>query len=370
MNHKRAEDLLKRAGSGKLEKDEEATLDTWYINTAENQPDILTDDIEKRLDRVWKKLPVNHALRIRRIKIYSSISVAAAMVIAVLIFYSPGQNKKDPDIIAYAGKYKNDVLPGSNRAVLIKSDGSEVNLDQTKGGLKDGKGTIISVSKGVLTYHDPGSPTEIEVFNTIKIPFGGEYQLTLADGTQVWLNSGSTLRYPVSFVGKERNVELTGEAYFQVAKDAKRPFKVRSKDQEIEVLGTHFNISAYPDEVSSTTSLLEGSVKVVSKGKHAILNPGQQSMVRNGGISVADADVERSIAWKNGEFNFKNTDIESIMRVVSRWYDLKVDYVGGISKDSYSGRISKKVTLTKVLKILELSGTHFEIDGKTIKVID
>jgi ferric-dicitrate binding protein FerR (iron transport regulator) len=192
----------------------------------------------------------------------------------------------------------------------------------------------------------------------------------LADGTKVWLNAASSLRFPAAFAGKERIVELNGEGYFEVAKNASMPFHVRVHDMDVQVLGTHFNINAYTDETAMRTTLLEGSVQVSQGEQTQLLTPGQQAAAsQNGQIQLADGvDVEEVMAWKNGMFQFQGADLETILRQAARWYDIDVEYKQRIS-DRFSGQISKNVNLSQLLKILELTGkVHFEIEGRKIIV--
>jgi ferric-dicitrate binding protein FerR (iron transport regulator) len=195
--------------------------------------------------------------------------------------------------------------------------------------------------------------------------------LELPDGTKVWLNSSSSLTYPVIFKGKERGVELTGEAYFEVAKNAASPFFVKTSSQTIKVLGTHFNINSYQDEKSVKTTLLEGSVEVTGNGTRQItsLKPGQQAVNSAGNIKIiSDADIDEAVAWKNGKFLFRNTDLQTVMRQLSRWYDVEVTYQGVVAAKHYRGRISRNVPVSQVFEILKTSGVNFIINGRTIIV--
>jgi ferric-dicitrate binding protein FerR (iron transport regulator) len=207
--------------------------------------------------------------------------------------------------------------------------------------------------------------------NTLTTPRGGQYEVVLPDGTRVWLNSNTSLTYPIIFQGKERHVELTGEAYFEVAKNAAAPFFVKTQSQTVEVLGTHFNINSYADEKSVKTTLLEGRVKITGNGnrKTVSLKPGQQSINNLAIIYIInDADIEEAVAWKNGKFLFRNTDLQTVMRQLSRWYDVDVEYKGTVATKHYRGRISRNVTVSQVFEILKTSGVNFIINGRTIIV--
>lgn len=264
------------------------------------------------------------------------------------------------------------IPPGSNKAVLKLGNGTEVMLDSLTEGmlLQQGQAKIIKSGNGQVSYKITGTtPAEI-VYNTITTPRGGQYQLTLADGTKVWLNASSSLRYPSNFSGKERRVELTGEGYFEVARKESMPFHVKVNSIDVEVLGTHFNINSYKDESVIRTTLLEGSVKVTSGKQASRLKPGQEaSVITNGDIKLQDdVNTEEVIAWKNGMFQFKAADIETVLRQAARWYDIQIEYKGGISA-RFSGQISRSANAEQLFKILELTNkVRFEIHGKNIVV--
>lgn len=312
---------------------------------------------------------------------YIQLAAAAAVLIALafsLYFYS---NKPDQqDTMVQETLLANDIPPGGNKATLTLADGTVISLDDAAHG-EIAKQSGISISKasdGQLIYtvlnSDSRSDNSKKLFNTIETPRGGEYQINLPDGTKVWLNAVSSLRYPVKFSDGERRVELEGEAYFEVAENKVQPFLVTSNNQIVEVLGTHFNINSYADENSIRTSLLEGRVKVSIRGTdHSdILAPGQESAIRPSGnsILIRDVDVEESIAWKNGYFIFTNEDIKSIMRKVSRWYDVDIEYSGDLPKGGFGGNVSKSKNISEILRILELTkAVRFKIEGRRVMVM-
>jgi len=221
-----------------------------------------------------------------------------------------------------------------------------------------------------ITYNSSNNRSEA-VYNTIKTPRGGQYQLVLADGSQVWLNAASSIRFPVDFTEKVRKVEITGEAYFEIKKDAAKPFIVTIPGKgQVEVLGTHFNINAYDDENTLNTTLIEGSVKFIAdNGESVKLKPGQQAQLSSSVSVLNDADIDKIIAWKTGWFNFDRADITTIMRQVSRWYDVEVVYEGQVSKKTFSGIVSRSQQIAEVLKIMEKAGVKFRIEGKKITVL-
>lgn len=261
-----------------------------------------------------------------------------------------------------------DVQPGTNKAVLTLADGSTVALDSAGNRVIRQGHTAIRQQGGQLQYSAGGSA--VTSYNTLSTPRGGQFQLTLPDGTKVWLNASSSLKFPVAFNGNKREVTLKGEAYFEVIHDPKMPFTVHVEGMDIADLGTHFNIMAYADENAIKTTLVEGSISVSDGKSNALLKPGQQAVLsKNGNIRVQTADVEEAIAWKNGEFYFNHTSIYEIMRQVSRWYDVDVNYQD--STDAYlSGNIRKNVNVSEVFRMLELAGdVRFRIENKKATVM-
>lgn len=263
------------------------------------------------------------------------------------------------------------ILPGSNKAVLTLSDGSAIALDSTRQGMltSQGNAQVVNVNGATLLYH-AGNENDLQmVYNTLSTPGGGQYQLLLSDGTKVWLNASSSIHFPSTFKGKERNVTITGEAYFEVVKNAAMPFTVTTGDMTVQVLGTHFDVMAYNDENSINTTLLEGSVKITRGTAHKMLVPGQQSRVgKDAEIKITTADVEEVMAWKNGWFQFNACDIETIMRQISRWYDVEVAYTGEMPTGHFSGMVSRSNNISQVLKIMEAGGVGFRIEGRKITV--
>ena len=280
-----------------------------------------------------------------------------------------------------ANNHKTDLLPGSNKATLTLANGSKIDLDDSKNGTIANQADIIVAKSrsGQIEYNNAGNTaatnqafqSNLSAFNTIVTPRGGQYAVVLSDGTKVWLNAASSLKYPVAFTGNERNVELTGEAYFEVAKDATKPFFVKSNSQTVEVLGTHFNINSYADEKATKTTLLEGSVKVSNLANASVikLKPGQQAVNGAGQMHIIyNADIDEAMAWKNGKFLFNDTELQTIMRQLSRWYDVDVEYKGTITERHYRGKISRNVPVSQIFEILKTSGLNFTINGRKIIV--
>ena len=265
--------------------------------------------------------------------------------------------------------------PGSNKAILTLGDGRKIILDEAGNGpIADQAGIkITKASDGSIVYDMPMvSEQRLEniPYNTIETPKGGKYQIILPDQTKVWLNAASTLKFPAAFTGNERLVELSGEAYFDVSKNTNMPFNVKTRDINVFVTGTQFNIMAYRDETFSATTLVEGSVKVSNAFNKILLNPGEQALNNERDrLSKRTIDVEEAIAWKSGLFQFNNADIHTIMNQLSRWYDVSIEYKNKIPDKRFGGYISRDSKLSQVLKMLELSGIKFEIKEKKIIVL-
>jgi ferric-dicitrate binding protein FerR (iron transport regulator) len=300
------------------------------------------------------------------------LAVAAVFVIAVSLPFVWKWQGANP-VPAANSTAAQHILPGGNKAVLLLADGSAVELDSAHNGALSVQGStqVVKLADGQLAYRGKnGVPAEM-MYNTISTPRGGQYRLTLADGSQVWLNAASQLRFPVAFGSAERRVELLGEAYFEVAK-SNAPFKVLvAGKSEVEVLGTHFNINSYADEAAISTTLLEGSVRVSKPGggDFVTLQPGQQARVNEKIDVLTGVDTDEMVAWKEGWFHFNRADVGAIMRQVSRWYDVDVVFEGNARKKTFSGIVSRSNDVGEVLRIMETAGVRFRIEGKRITVI-
>jgi transmembrane sensor len=293
--------------------------------------------------------------------------------VSLLLHKSKGNNT----IIAKTNwdKVEHKIVPGSNKAILTLADGSKINLDNSGKGTitHQGLATVNKSNNGQLIYKIGGKVQPAAMlYNTATTPRGGQYQLILSDGTKVWLNAASSIKFPVAFSGSERHVELTGEAYFEVAKNKKMPFSIAVKGSSIEVLGTHFNVAAYDDDKHMVTTLLAGSVKLKKGNAEALLQPGQKAVLADGqtAYEVSEANTDEAVAWKNGYFVFDNENIQSIMKKISRWYDVDVSYNGAVTDQNFGGTVSRFSNVTELLKMLELTGTiHFKIEGRMITVM-
>jgi transmembrane sensor len=309
--------------------------------------------------------------------------LAAASVVLFLVYGSYrwfNRAKPAPRVAVMHSVYGGDVPAGGNKASLTLADGRTYDLTTiTEGNLSVQPGTTIDKSKGEVIYGKNALNSAAVAYNELRTPLGGQYKIVLPDGSRAWLNAGSSLKYPTAFKGDQRDVEMTGEVYFEIEHDKSRPFLVRvtdkqvkGKNMEITVLGTHFNISSYGDEPTMQTTLLEGSVRVNKDEVTTVLTPGQQARVVTGEaareIAVKTVDTESVVAWKEGRFEF-NGNIREIMRQISRWYDLDVKYEGNVERKSFAGTISRKNNVSEVLKMLEMTGgIQFRIDDRKITV--
>ncbi|MBJ2125137.1 FecR family protein [Flavobacterium sp. IB48] len=380
MNETEFLELLKRYQNGTLSDEDKDKLDAWYLHKATNSNKQLSEyELEDSYEYLKSRLPLAKEKKV--INLWPRIAAAASVALlfgAGLFYFTKSESVVKQENIQVVEKPK-EIAPGGNRGILTLSNGKQIVLSDVSS--KDiiakedqDEVTIKMDANGVITYMiNPNADTSKEdanSFNTLSTPTGGQYNIVLADGTKVFLNAVSSIKYPTQFNGNQRIVELEGEAYFEVAKNKNKPFLVKSDNQTIEVLGTHFNVHAYNNESVVKTTLLEGSVAVSSKNQKAILKPGQQSNVSDGSnkIAVKEVDTEAAIAWKNGRFKFDNADLKSVMKQLERWYGIKVEYRGDVSDVRFNGGTFRNKNLSEVLKVLELSNIKFKVEGKTIIV--
>lgn len=379
---------------GKLSEQEKARLETWYLLKAEQaennaqhpEYDQLGTKLWNQIDFILADRQLSQNSRPSKTvsllrSTFFKITVAAILLLVASATFFLLKNNQQADRFVIAKE--KDIAPGQNKAYLTLSNGKKIDLTAASAGAIASE-TGLQVTKaadGTLIYKvsKTGQPTQ--GFNNISTPVGGQYTVILPDGSKVWLNAGSSLRYPIAFEASGRSVTLTGEGYFEVAhiqtKNGRMPFTVTVRrhngtQELVQVLGTHFNINAYDDEPAIKTTLLKGSVKVDAAGKSALLKPGQQSkLADDGDISLEEADTEMAIAWKNGDFVFRE-DLRSAMRKVARWYDVEVVYDSSAPKKlMLGGWMSRGKNISEVLDHIQLTGkVHFKLEGRRVTVFN
>ena len=379
---KRVEELSEKWLNGTITKAEQEEYDLWYGSIHDHEVNDLSEsDLAEVQSKIYQTIQEreglgNRSVKVKRIRLVKRVALVAASIglisIAASQFYSilSSQHKRENQALLYSA-----IAPGRDRATLSLDNGSVFDLDSL------GKGEIFQQSgiriekndKGELIYSVLSSSDEqMEILmNTISTPKGGQYRISLPDGSQVWLNAASKLTFPTAFTGESRLIELVGEAYFEVAQNKKLPFRVITPKEEVEVLGTHFNVNSYSEEESSTVALLEGKVKVsLSSSESRVLKPGEQTVVKAGSMEVYPVDLSEAVAWKNGEFMFHNESMKSVMQKIARWYDVEVVVAPELENVSIWGSVSKYENIKEVLKIIEMTGSvHFSIEGRRIYVM-
>jgi len=380
MNETEFLELLKKHQNGTLSGEDKDKLDAWYLHKATNSNKQLSEyELADSYEHLKSRLPLVKQPKV--ITLWPRVVAAASIALlfgAGIFYFTKSELRVEQENIQVVEKTK-EIAPGGNRGILTLSNGKQIVLSDISS--KDiiakedqDEVTIKMDANGVITYvinpNANASEEDANSFNTLSTPTGGQYNIVLADGTKVFLNAVSSIKYPTQFNGDQRIVELEGEAYFEVAKNKSKPFLVKSANQTIEVLGTHFNVHAYNNESVIKTTLLEGSVAVSSKNQKAILKPGQQANISESSskIAVKEVDTEAAIAWKNGRFKFDNADLKSVMKQLERWYGIKVEYRGDVSDVRFNGGTFRNKNLSEVLKVLELSNIKFKVEGKTIIV--
>lgn len=334
---------------------------------------ILSDKVLDRLRYAIDKDQV--VVQVRKQKsLWPRITVAASVLLALSItaYFITQKTKIASSHLIAKHVPPHDIAPGGNKAILILSNGKQINLTNAQNGqlAKEANAIINKTADGKVIYKSNSSAAEEITYNTLKTPRGGKFDLTLADGTRVWLNAASSIKYPSAFTGNDRQVEITGEAYFEVVHNAAKPFRVRVAGQTIEDLGTHFNINAYSDEPNIKATLLEGSIRLTNNSSGLTLKPGQQAIVQpNQTIKLDEnADTEEAVAWHKGMFEFHDASIETVMRQLARWYDVDVSYEGKIPQRQFSGKIYRNTSALKVSDILSYKQIHFRLEGRKIIV--
>lgn len=379
----RYQELARKWLDKTITPDEQSEFAAWYNADQDaplHIPPTFVESEATQRERILNKIDQaikKNSDRSKRIISLKWASIAACFLLilaAVVHFHLKNAILRKPVLAHFKKQLKNDAAPGSDKALLTLSDGSQIVLNDAKNGVITSQGhTKINKEKNnQLVYEAPVSQVNSPVvYNTISTPKGGQFQIVLSDGSKVWLNAASSITFPTTFSKSERLVTISGEVYFEVTKNPHRPFKVVAGKQTVEVLGTHFNINVYDDERTIKTTLVEGSVKVSAGGETSVLKPDQQSAISHNGsnvIIIKTVDTENVLAWTNGNFEFEKAEVSDIMRQAARWYDVTVKYEGALSPRRFTGSISRNVNLSELLKMLKYTGVNFKIEGKTVIV--
>jgi len=350
--------LLEKYYNGQCTPEELAFLISWYNDLEQQLPDPQTiPDFEQVQKDAWARLMVQHLdatrpQRMPRVRLYWKIAAAFILLITTSVIYFYQHNKPQPKDLYTLNKL-NDIQPGTSKAILTLGSGKQIGLNEK----------VYRVSPS------GASGTEESQYNTITTPKGGQYELILPDGTHVYLNAASSLKYPVKFNGHDRKVTLSGEAYFEVAKNKEVPFIVDASSQRIKVLGTHFNIAAYPDDNVIRTTLAEGKVLVSNQKDSLVLNPSQQVIGTVNSLRIEDVNLDDVLGWKDGLFIFENISLKEMLRQISRWYDVEVD-LNNIPEANFDGTVRRDYPLSELLRIIEKTNhIKFKIEGRTITII-
>ena len=379
MNQIEFKALLEKYINGNCSPDEIVLLESWYLSESKEKkiPSASMEELQLYKKVIWGGIQQNTAisqkLTIKKSdRLWPKILVAASLILILSFggYYLQRQYlKQETSQNANAQK---DVLPGSDKAVLVLSNGQQISLGSAQSGLiaKEGNALIKKDDLNVISYKEiPDQANDQELaYNTVKTPNGGQWPaIELPDGTKVFLDAASSISFPVSF-NNERKVAVTGQVYFQVVHNSKKPFRVTVKGLTIEDMGTDFNVNAYDDEPTVKTTLIEGIVSVARKNQKLILKPGQQAVTTEGtnNIFAKEVDLEQVTAWKKGLFQFERTGIEAVMRQIARWYNVEIIYKDDVSKLSFTGNLPRNLKLSRLLEMLSITGLHFKIEDKKI----
>lgn len=376
-------DILAKYEAGTITEEELRLIDNWYAPFEAN-PDLI--DSLSAEERTFRKKQLQEKILGQLTADKSTLAItpkkrffltpgkrllqaAASLILicAVSFYLINNQYKKPPTTV---GAHNNTINPATDRAVLTRSNGEEILLDESKNGelFTEGNVHINKLKPGNLVYTTDNKVDKV-YSNTLSTPRGGRYQLTLADGTRVWLNAQSSITYPSAFHGHSREVKISGEVYFEVAHNSTMPFRVRSENQTIEVLGTHFNVNTYHTGSGAKTTLLTGSIALTNRHHHVVLKPGEQGIVAGPSLSVKKVDPAEVIAWKEGYFDFTDNDILTVIEELGRWYNVDIDYAGVPTKETFTGRIPRSWPFEKVLNLLKtFKSIQVEMQGRRLIV--
>lgn len=381
MDITKIKELLAKYRNSQCTADEKELVEQWYKQLKDTgsfewkagEKEMLQASVERKIMEAagLKQKAAKQRIPVRRIYWYAAASVV--VMLSSLIYLKMLDRSARPNI-GQAMQVSTDVIaPDANRAMITLADGKKVFLDSAGTGslAVQGNMKLVKLPSGEIVYQNANGEisTKLE-YNTLSNPRGSKViQMLLADGSRVWLNAGSALTYPVAFVGNERRVSITGEAYFEVAHDASKPFMVFKDRMAIKVLGTHFNVNAFGDDGQDIeVTLLEGSVSVNYGGAEGLLKPGQQAKLGQQLKILRDVNIDGVMAWKNGYFHFEDASLQNVMERISRWYDVNVVYKENVPPRKFVGEMQRDLSLSEVLKILEKNKVHFEIVGKELIV--
>ena len=411
-SNERYQELAEKWLNHSISEEESEELFQWYNSAQENDvyiPRDYADNDQEIKKRIFSQ--INHNISDPSLTFSSNFqtwfAAAAAIIIAIIsfgLFFSSESGKINQYVVKKVSReirtdspFKTvtprynvekkdspiviDIEAGENKAILTLGDGSRIILDDAKNGIlaNQGGNSVLKAAEGEIIYSfineikDPLTENQQVpvIYNTIETPKGGKFQIVLPDGSKVWLNAASSLRFPTVFNGSKRQVELKGEAYFEVSHDKSKIFEVNTRNQVVQVLGTHFNINAYLDEPTVNTTLLEGSVRVsdLRTNISQLLKPGEQSQLSEQIDVINLKDTNEAVAWKEGYFQFDEADIKTVMRQIERWYDVSVVYEGNLPNYRFGGEIERNLSLLQVLKVLEKTKVHFRLDGREVTVM-
>ncbi|QEH43293.1 FecR family protein [Chitinophaga sp. XS-30] len=383
MDANKARELLERYNQGLCTAEEKRLVEAWEEELEASGDEITNvprmkdwqEAVHARLmERIGEEKADLAPVTVHRVHFMRRWGWAAAaiLLIGLVTYLLTGENGTPaPEQAAVV----QDIAPGRSGAILTLADGTQVELDSLGNGLiASQQGVDVKLENGEVAYDDADQSAKELIYNTMTTPKGRQFRLTLPDGTKVWLNAASSLRFPMVFLGADRTVEVTGEAYFEVAKDDRKPFNVVvNQTATVQVLGTHFNINAYSNEPVMQTTLLEGSLAVLHGNRRALLKPGQQARLEpekeNGLTVTADVDLDKVIAWKNGIFNFEGAKLAEFLQQVERWYDIDVVYEKGVPDMTFWGKMTRDIPLSGLLVVLEKSNVKFRLEGRKLTIL-
>lgn len=368
---KEVQNLIKKYLSGRCTPEEAAAIEKWYADyLAQNGPSFEAFDRDETKEAVWQEISRHKPDKVRKLTWRSRAAVAAVLIAGLFAFYQLVVTAVFTDKENLA-QQEPSIMPSENNAVLTTADGRKIALvPSAPDVLEQGEGfEIKKEADGVVVFDVKAKGIASTSYNTIETPKGGVYQVVLPDGSKAWLNNASSISFPTQFAANERSVRVTGEVYFEVEHDSRRPFKVTAPEQVIEVLGTKFNVNAYEDEPLARTTLIEGSVRVKGQSSAEVLRPGYEMVTEKGHRDrVSAANLGAVLAWKEGTFQFERVKLEVLMRQIARWYDVELIYEGELPQDEFVGEIKRTEDIRSVLDILRDGQVDISLEGRKLIV--